>query len=86
MVRCNAICPGWIMTVMAESGLALARNPDAARADALRRHCAGRFGQASDAASPVSWLACDQSSFVTGQCCVIDGERDSDSPLQAGMS
>jgi NAD(P)-dependent dehydrogenase (short-subunit alcohol dehydrogenase family) len=28
-VRCNAVCPGWIMTEMAEDAFALARNPAA---------------------------------------------------------
>lgn len=85
MVRCNAISPGWIMTEMAEGGFALARNPEAARADALKRHPAGRLGQASDVANLVSWLASDQASFVSGQCYVIDGGLTAASPLQPGL-
>jgi len=34
-IRCNAICPGWIMTEMADEGFAMAKNPEAAIADAL---------------------------------------------------
>lgn len=85
MVRCNAISPGWIMTEMAEDGFALARDPEAARADALSRHPAGRFGRVADVANLVSWLASDQSSFVTGQCYVIDGGLTAASPLQPGL-
>ncbi|MGB1149508.1 MAG: SDR family NAD(P)-dependent oxidoreductase, partial [Alphaproteobacteria bacterium] len=66
-VRCNAICPGWIMTGMVDAAFAVADNPEAAKADALARHPAGRFGQPSDIAAMAAWLASDQSSFTTGQ-------------------
>ncbi len=84
-IRCNAICPGWIMTDMADAAFDLARNPDAAKNDALSRHPAGRFGKPSDIANAALWLASDDSSFVTGQCFVIDGGLTSASPLQPGL-
>ena len=49
-VRCNAICPGWILTGMADAAFVLAKNQDAAKADALARHPARRFGQPDDLA------------------------------------
>ncbi|MGI9319767.1 MAG: SDR family NAD(P)-dependent oxidoreductase, partial [bacterium] len=67
-IRCNAICPGWIMTDMADAAFALAKNPGAAQQDALARHPAGRFGQPDDIARLAIWLASDESSFATGQC------------------
>jgi len=84
-LRCNAICPGWIMTGMADAAFAVATNPDVAREDALARHPAGRFGQPSDIAAMAAWLASDQSGFTTGQCFVVDGGLTAASPLNPGL-
>lgn len=84
-VRCNAISPGWIMTAMAEDAFALARNPDAAKADALARHPAGRFGSPEDIARTVAWLVSDEARFITGQCLTVDGGMTAASPLQPGL-
>lgn len=81
-VRCNAVCPGWIMTAMAEDAFAMAHDPVKAKADALARHPAGRFGQPEDIAQTVLWLASDAARFVTGQCFVVDGGLTCASPLQ----
>lgn len=85
-MRCNAVRPGWIMTGMAEAGFALARDPERAKADALARHAAGRFGAPEDIAGAVAWLVSDQAAFVTGQCFTIDGGLTAASPLQPGLS
>jgi meso-butanediol dehydrogenase/(S,S)-butanediol dehydrogenase/diacetyl reductase len=84
-VRCNAILPGWIMTAMAEDAFALAVDPAAARADALARHPAGRFGRPEDIADAVVWLASAQSGFVTGTCLTVDGGMTAASPLRPGL-
>ena len=81
-VRCNAICPGWIMTDMAEAAFELANNPKAAKADALARHAAGRFGKPEDVAATAVWLASDDSSFITGQTFIVDGGLVAASPLR----
>ncbi len=80
-IRCNAISPGWILTGMADAAFDIADNPDNARKDALQRHPAGRMGQTVDIASLAVWLAGDESSFVTGQCYVVDGGLTATSPL-----
>ena len=80
-VRCNAICPGWIMTDMADAAFALAKDPAAAQADALARHPVGRFGQPEDVAKLAVWLASDESSFANGQCFTLDGGLTAASPL-----
>ena len=84
-LRCNAICPGWIMTGMADAAFAVAADPDVAKTDALARHPAGRFGQPSDIAAMAAWLASDQSGFTTGQCFVVDGGLTAASPLNPGL-
>lgn len=84
-IRCNALCPGWIMTGMADSAFALARDPAAAKQDALRRHAAGRFGLPADIAGAVAWLASDDAAFMTGQTMLVDGGLLAASPLQPGL-
>lgn len=84
-VRCNAVCPGWIMTGMADAAFDLADNPEAAKTDALARHPARRFGQPADIARTVLWLVSDEASFVSGQCFTIDGGLTAASPLRPGL-
>ena len=84
-VRCNAICPGWIMTQMSEDGFALANEPEKAMSDALARHPVGRFGKPEDIAEMVSWLASDKSAYVSGACFTVDGGMTSASPLNPGL-
>ncbi len=84
-VRCNAICPGWIMTGMADAAFALADSPEHAKRDALARHPAGRFGQPQDIANMAVWLASEEASFATGQCYTLDGGLTAASPLNPGL-
>ncbi len=84
-IRCNAICPGWIMTDMADAAFAAATEVSAAHADALARHPAGRFGQPQDIAAMAVWLASDDAAFVTGQCFTVDGGMTAASPLNPGL-
>lgn len=85
-IRCNAICPGWIMTGMADAAFDLAKDPKAAKADALARHPKGRFGKPEDIAKAAAWLLSDEAEFVTGQTFTIDGGLVAASPLQPGLS
>jgi len=82
---CNAILPGWIMTEMADSAFALAKDPANAKRDALARHPVGRFGAPDDIANMALWLASDASAFANGQCFTVDGGMTSASPLNPGL-
>lgn len=84
-IRCNAICPGWIETGMLDAGFELARDPDAAKADATRRHGVQRFGRPEDIASIAVWLASDEAGFATGQMFTVDGGLTSTSPLRPDL-
>ncbi len=84
-IRCNAISPGWIMTGMADAAFAVAKNPEAAKTDALARHPAGRFGEPRDIAKLALWLASDEADFATGQCYTLDGGMTAASPLNPGL-
>ncbi len=84
-IRCNAICPGWITTAMADAAFAAAADPAAARADALKRHPSGRFGKPADIANLATWLASDEAEFATGQCFTLDGGLTAASPLNPAL-
>ncbi len=84
-IRCNAICPGWIMTGMADAAFELSEDPEAAKRDALARHPAGRFGKPQDIAALAVWLAGDASRFATGQCYTLDGGMTAASPVNPGL-
>ncbi len=84
-IRCNAISPGWIITDMADAAFAIAKDPAAARKDALARHPSGRLGQPEDVAKLAIWLGSDDASFATGQCYTLDGGMTAASALNPGL-
>ena len=84
-IRCNAICPGWIATEMADQAFAGAKDPKAAEDDALARHAMGRLGRPADVAAMAVWLASDRSAFVTGQMHIVDGGLTAASPINPAL-
>ncbi len=80
-IRCNAVCPGWIGTALADAAFALTTDPDAAMAEAVARHPVGRLGTPDDVAALVVWLAGDDATFVTGASFTIDGGLTAQSPI-----
>jgi NAD(P)-dependent dehydrogenase (short-subunit alcohol dehydrogenase family) len=67
-LRCNAICPGLILTRRLQQKL------DAAAQERLVRHqLLRRPGRPEDIANLVLFLASDEGSFITGQAISIDG-------------
>jgi meso-butanediol dehydrogenase/(S,S)-butanediol dehydrogenase/diacetyl reductase len=84
-IRCNAICPGWIMTEMALEAFALADDPAAAERKAVARHPVGRLGRPEDIAAMAAWLASDDAAFATGQLFTVDGGLIAGSPINPAL-
>jgi NAD(P)-dependent dehydrogenase (short-subunit alcohol dehydrogenase family) len=72
-VRVNCIAPGTVDTPMNVKVLERVPNPIELRRAWDRMHPLGRIGQPIDVAWAALFLACDESSWVTGQCLSIDG-------------
>ena len=71
-VQVNAICPGWVNTDMAWSGLdgyadAIGGTRDDAYREAMEEVPLGRMGEPADVAGTVAWLLSDDARGVTGQ-------------------
>jgi NAD(P)-dependent dehydrogenase (short-subunit alcohol dehydrogenase family) len=71
-VRANAICPGFIDTPMLRQVLDLP-GLEPYRERIVEAHQIGRTGRPQEIAAAALFLACDDSSFVTGQALVVDG-------------
>ena len=72
-VRCNAICPGTVMSPSLQDRLAATGDYDKAEKAFIARQPMGRFGKADEIAALAVYLASDESAFVTGQAINIDG-------------
>jgi len=77
-IRCNAICPGTIVspslgerieTVAKETG----KSTGEVRDNFVRRQPMGRLGTAQEVAALAVFLASDESSYITGQPHLVDG-------------
>ncbi len=66
-IRANAIAPGFIETAMT------AALPDAVREEWKKKIPLRRGGQVDDIANTALYLACDLSSYVSGQVIQVDG-------------
>lgn len=69
-IRINAVCPGAILTPMAED--LIRRNPQVEK-DLIRDIPAGRLGKPEEIADAVLWLCSPQASFVHGHALLVDG-------------
>ena len=72
-IRCNAILPGTVETPSWEGRVNMAADPKKAREDFIARQAMGRLAQPEEIASLATYLASDESSFVTGTLNLIDG-------------
>jgi len=72
-IRVNCICPGAIETPMLHRVLEKQGDPDVVRKEKIKSYPMGRFGKPEEVAQTALFLACDESSFMTGAVVVVDG-------------
>jgi 2-keto-3-deoxy-L-fuconate dehydrogenase len=73
-VRCNAICPGTVMSPsLRERMAALPGDPAAVYQSFVGRQPMGRLGEVAEVAALAVYLASDESAFTTGATHLIDG-------------
>ncbi|XP_053107282.1 dehydrogenase/reductase SDR family member 6 [Hemicordylus capensis] len=72
-IRCNCVCPGTIDTPSLRERMQASSNPDQALKDFIARQRLGRLGTPEEVAHLFVFLASDESSFVTGNECIVDG-------------
>ena len=72
-LRCNALCPGTDDTPRLRGRIAAAADPVQAEKDFIARQPMGRLATTEDITPMVVFLLSDESRFVTGQACLVDG-------------
>jgi NAD(P)-dependent dehydrogenase (short-subunit alcohol dehydrogenase family) len=72
-LRCNCICPGITDTPMLREHLSTTLDPEATLRERLRRVPIGVALEPRDIAKAVLYLACEDSSGITGTSLVVDG-------------
>lgn len=77
-IRCNALCPGWVKTEMAERAIADIAALKGTSADALTREMVSvyplrRMAEPDEIAAIVAFLCSSDASFITGATLSADG-------------
>jgi NAD(P)-dependent dehydrogenase (short-subunit alcohol dehydrogenase family) len=70
-VRCNAVCPGFVETPMAERIFAGTTQEE--REAWARTVPLGRFAQPEEVAASIAFLSSDEAAYVNGHAYVLDG-------------
>ena len=75
-VRVNAVCPGGTITPYhIRRAAARGASETALRGERTRDNLLGRWAEPREVAFPILFLACDESSFVTGATLMVDAGR-----------
>ncbi len=72
-IRCNALCPGTILTPSLEGRMRATGDYETAKIEFLARQPIGRFATADEVAGILIHLASDESKFTTGTFQIVDG-------------
>uniref|UniRef100_A0A8D0CF18 Dehydrogenase/reductase SDR family member 6 n=1 Tax=Salvator merianae TaxID=96440 RepID=A0A8D0CF18_SALMN len=72
-IRCNCVCPGTIDTPSLHERIQASPNPKQAMKYFLERQKMGRLGTTEEVAHLFVYLASDESAYMTGNECIIDG-------------
>ena len=72
-IRCNALCPGTILTPSLEERMHATGDVEQAKLDFLARQPIGRFAEAHEVTGILVHLASDESKFTTGTFQIVDG-------------
>ena len=72
-IRCNALCPGTILTPSLEARMRATGNYETAKIEFLARQPIGRFATADEVTGILVHLASDESKFTTGTFQIVDG-------------
>ena len=74
-IRVNCVCPGSVDTPMLAGEMAELGGREAVIASIAARHPLNRIATPDEVARAVLFLACDDSSFITGTALPVDGGR-----------
>jgi 3-oxoacyl-[acyl-carrier protein] reductase len=66
-ITCNAVAPGFVLTELTQD------LPDALKNEITARTPLGRFGETTEVADAVAFLASDEAGYITGQVLAVDG-------------
>ena len=66
-ITVNAVAPGFVLTELTQD------LPDALKDEITARTPLGRFGETTEIADAVAFLASDEAAFITGQVLAVDG-------------
>jgi 3-oxoacyl-[acyl-carrier protein] reductase len=66
-ITVNAVAPGFVLTELTQD------LPDALKAEITARTPLGRFGETTEVADAVAFLASDEAGYITGQVLAVDG-------------
>jgi len=66
-ITVNAVAPGFVVTELTQD------LPDDLKAELIRRTPLGRFGETTEVANAVAFLASDEAAYITGQVLAVDG-------------
>ncbi len=72
-IRVNCVCPGVIVTDMAQAGFAIDGDEEAGLREQVSNYPVGRLGTPEEVAKAISYLASEDAGFVNGIALPIEG-------------